>query len=390
MLQLAEGMDRILGEGALQVLKEAQQLEHAGNRILHFEIGQPDFPTPDHIKTAGIQAIKDGFTRYTLTTGIPELKSAIQDEIEVTRSFRPDIEQIAILPGAKPGIYLSMISICNPKDEVIYPDPGFPTYGSLCQYIGAKPVPIQLKEENRFRMDPEDIADGVSSKTKMIILNSPHNPTGSVMTKDELEQVAVIAEENDCFILSDEIYSKLVYDTEFFSATSHDKASERSILLDGFSKSYSMTGWRLGYLIGPRFFVEKLETLMVNSFTCTSEFIQKAGVAALRGFQNDQVKMITTFQKRRDAIVDGLNQVPGFNCLKTRGAFYAWPNITKTGMTSKQMAHYLLHEAGISCLPGTAFGAGGEGYLRFSYATSMEIIIEAVKSIKEAIMRLGK
>jgi aspartate aminotransferase len=390
MLQLAEGMDRILGEGALQVLKEAQQLEQAGKRILHFEIGQPDFPTPDHIKTAGIQAIKDGFTRYTLTTGIPELKSAIQDEIEVTRSFRPDLEQIAILPGAKPGIYLSMISICNPKDEVIYPDPGFPTYGSLCQYIGAKPMPIQLKEENRFRMDPDDISNQISSKTKMIILNSPHNPTGSVMTKKELEQVAVIAEDNGCFILSDEIYSKLVYETEFFSATTPDETRERSILLDGFSKSHSMTGWRLGYLVGPKFFVEKLETLMVNAFTCTSEFIQKAGIAALKGPQDDQIRMLSVFQKRREAIVDGLNQVPGFACQKARGAFYAWPNITKTGMTSKQMARFLLHEAGVSCLPGTAFGAGGEGYLRFSYATSLEKIAEGMKSTKEAIMEIGK
>jgi aspartate aminotransferase len=388
MLQLAEGMDRILGEGALQVLKEAHQLEEAGKKILHFEIGQPDFPTPDNIKKAGIQAIEDDFTRYTLTTGIPELKHAIQDEIESTRTFRPDLEQIAILPGAKTGIYLSMISICNPKDEVIYPDPGFPTYHSLCQYIGAKPVPVQLKEENRFRMSPEDIVNKITSKTKMIILNSPQNPTGSVMTKEELEQVALIAEENGNFILSDEIYSKLVYDIEFFSVTSHDEASERSILLDGFSKSYSMTGWRLGYLIGPRFFVEKLETLMVNAFTCTSEFIQKAGVTALRGPQDDQIQMLSIFQKRRDAIVDGLNHIPGFQCQKSQGAFYAWPNITETGMSSKKMAQYLLHEAGVSCLPGTAFGAGGEGYLRFSYATSMETILEAMKSIEEAMMRI--
>jgi aspartate aminotransferase len=390
MLELAEGMDRILGEGALQVLKEAQQLELAGKRILHFEIGQPDFPTPDSIKRAGIKAIEDGFTRYTVTTGIPELKSAIQDEIDVTRSFRPGLEQIAILPGVKTGIYLSMISICNPKDEVIYPDPGFPTYHSLCQYIGAKPVPIRLKGENRFRMSPEDIAKAMSSKTKMIILNSPHNPTGSVMTKEELDQVAVIAEENDCFILSDEIYSKFVYDTEFFSATSHDKTRERSIMLDGFSKSHSMTGWRLGYLVGPKFFVEKLETLMVNAFTCTSEFIQKAGVAALKGPQDDQIRMRSVFRKRRNVIVDGLNQVPGFTCQKAQGAFYAWPNITETGMSSKEMAHYLLHEAAVSCLPGTAFGAGGEGYLRFSYATSMETITEAMKSIKEAITGINR
>ncbi len=389
MPRLAEGTDRILGEGAMQALKDAQQLEKAGRKILHFEIGQPDFPTPEHIKRAGIQAITDGFTRYTLTTGIPELKGAIQDEIQLSRGFTPDLDRVVVLPGVKPGIYLSMVAVCNPKDEVIYPDPGFPTYGSLCKYIGVKSIPIQLKEENGFQMDSGDIADRISSKTKLIILNSPHNPTGSVMTKRGLEDIVKIAEEYDCFILSDEIYSKFVYDSDFHSPASYDKAEERTILLDGFSKSYSMTGWRLGYLIGPRSFVEKLETLIINAFTCTSEFIQRAGVAALKGLQEDQIEMVNVFRKRRDRIVEGLNRIPGITCQIPQGAFYAWPNITKTHMSSKKMAHYLLHDAGVSCLPGTAFGAGGEGYLRFSYATSMETIDEALDSIKEAVGRLS-
>lgn len=389
MPRLAEGTNRILGEGAMQALKDAQQLERQGRRILHFEIGQPDFPTPEHIKDAGIQAITDGFTKYTLTTGIPELKGAIQDEIQLSRGFTPELDRIVVLPGVKPGIYLSMAAICNPKDEVIYPDPGFPTYGSLCQYIGVKPIPIQLKEENGFQMDSGDIADRVSSKTKLIVLNSPHNPTGSVITKRGLEGIVKIAEEYDCFILSDEIYSKFVYDSDFLSPASYDKAEERTILLDGFSKSYSMTGWRLGYLIGPRFVVDKLETLVINAFTCTSEFIQRAGVAALKGPQGNQIEMVSVFRNRRDRIVEGLNRVPGFTCQIPQGAFYAWPNITKTRMSSKKMAQYLLHEAGVSCLPGTAFGAAGEGYLRFSYATSLETINEAMNSINEAVTKLG-
>lgn len=238
-------------------------------------------------------------------------------------------------------------------------------------------------------MDSGDIADRISSKTKLIILNSPHNPTGSVITKQGMEDIVKIAEEHDCFILSDEIYSKFVYDSDFLSPASYDEAKERTILLDGFSKSYSMTGWRLGYLVGPRSFVEKLETLIINAFTCTSEFIQKAGIAALKGPQDDQIEMVSVFRKRRDRIVDGLNKIPGFTCQIPQGAFYAWPDITSTRMSSKKMAHYLLHDAGVSCLPGTAFGAGGEGHLRFSYATSMETINEALGSMKEAMEKLS-
>jgi aspartate aminotransferase len=388
MLRLADGMNRIVGEGALQVLKESQQLEKAGKRILHFEIGQPDFPTPEHVKRAGIQAIEQNYTRYTQTTGIYELKEAIQEEIERSRGYRPELEQIAVLPGAKAGIYLSIVSTCNAMDEIIFPDPGFPTYNSLCQYIGARPIPIPLREENGFQMSPEDIESRISSKTKMIILNSPHNPTGSAMPKQDLARIAEIAEKHECYILSDEIYSKLVYDTSFFSATTYDEARERSILLDGFSKSHSMTGWRLGYLVGPKFLVDKLETLITNVFTCTSEFIQRAGIAALRGPTDDQTRMISAFKKRRDVIVKGLNQIPGFSCQMPQGAFYAWPNITATGFSSKNLAQDLLHNVGVSCLPGPDFGPGGEGYLRFSYATQIETIVEAVDLIKQAMTRI--
>ncbi|TFH07528.1 MAG: pyridoxal phosphate-dependent aminotransferase [Candidatus Thorarchaeota archaeon] len=390
MKPLAEGMNRILSEGALTVLREAKVLENQGRSILHFEIGQPDFPTPDHVKSAGIQGIADDYTRYTVTEGIPEFVQAIQKEIEITRGYTPDLDQILALPGGKPGIYLTMISTVNPGEEIIFPDPGFPTYGSLSQYIGAKSVPIKLKEENQFRLDPVDIEKNISSESKLIILNSPQNPTGSVMTKSELKHVAEIAGEYDCFILSDEIYSKILYEGNFYSVTSFDEASERSIVLDGFSKSHSMTGWRLGYIVGPAPLIQKISTLVVNAFTCTPEFIQRAGIAALTGPMDHHEIMMKAFRARRNILVDGLNGIHGVTCQMPEGAFYAWPNITGTGLLSKDLAHYLLHEAGIACLPGTAFGSGGEGYLRFSYATSIDIIVEAIPLIRHAIERLEK
>ncbi len=381
MKSFADGLDRILGEGAIAVMGEARRLEQSGKKILHFEIGQPDFPTPRYIKQAGIQAIEDGYTRYSVSGGIHELKQVLQDDVENTHGFRPSQNQILIMPGGKSGIYFTMVGLVNPGDEVLFPDPGFPTYGSLCYYIGAKPIPIQLKEENDFRLNPADIATQLNTKTKLIILNSPHNPTGSVMTKSELEEVAELAQENDCFILSDEIYSKILYDTDFHSATIRDECNERSILLDGFSKAFSMTGWRLGYIIGPEPLVEKLVTLTVNAFSCTPEFVQRAGLAALTGSRDDLREMTRTFKKRRDTIVSGLNTIPGFSCKTPQGAFYAWPNITETGMTSQEMATLLLNDAGVACLPGTDFGASGEGFLRFSYATSLETISEAIDCI---------
>ena len=390
MKSLADGMNRILSEGALTVLREAKVLESKGKSILHFEIGQPDFPTPEHVKQAGIRGIEENYTRYTVTEGIPEFVQAIQKEIEITRGYTPDLKQILGLPGGKPGIYLTMISTVNPGEEIIFPDPGFPTYGSLSQYIGAKSVPIRLKEENKFRLDPVDIEENISPRTKLIILNSPQNPTGSVMTKSELNHVAEIGREYDCFILSDEIYSKILYDGDFYSVTSVDEARERSLVLDGFSKSHSMTGWRLGYLVGPELLIQKISTLIVNAFTCTSEFIQKAGIAALTGPMDHLATMMKAFRARRDILVNGLSKIPGITCQMPEGAFYAWPNITGTGLSSQELAHYLLHEAGIASLPGTAFGPGGEGYLRFSYATSIDIIKEAIPRIRHAIERLEK
>jgi len=384
MKKMADGMYRILGEGAFEYLAKAQALEREGKKVLHFEIGQPDFPTPQHIKETAYQAIKDNFTGYVSATGILDLKEVIQDEVENTRGFRPDINQILILPGAKPGIFFSMMSLVNPGEDIIYPDPGFPTYGSVVKYLNAGDVPIALKEENEFRLNPDDIAEKITNKTKLIILNSPQNPTGSVMAKSEIDQIAELAEEKDIFILSDEIYSKMLYDAKFHSVTVRDETKERTIILDGFSKSYAMTGWRLGYVIGPKPIIEKMGLLMINALSCTTSFVQKAGITAIQGTQEPLKEMMKAFRERRDAIVKGLNEIPGFSCLTPQGAFYTFPSIKGTGMNSREIADHILKKAAVCCLPGSAFGPYGEGYLRFSYATSVENIKQAIEQIKES------
>ncbi|MHA2357867.1 MAG: pyridoxal phosphate-dependent aminotransferase [Candidatus Heimdallarchaeaceae archaeon] len=384
MKDMASGMKRILGEGAFEYLAKAQALEREGKEVLHFEIGQPDFPTPEHIKETAYDSIRDNFTGYVAATGILELKEAIQEEIEFTRGFKPDLEQILILPGAKPGIFFTMLSLVDPGDEVIYPDPGFPTYGSVVKYLNAGDIPIALKEENDFRLDPADIEKKITSKTKLIILNSPQNPTGSVMTKEEIEKVAELAEANNIYVLSDEIYSKMLYDAEFHSASVRDESKERTVILDGFSKSYSMTGWRLGYIVGPKPMIEKMGLLMINALSCTTSFVQKAGITALKGDQEPLFEMMRAFRIRRDAIVKGLNSIPNFSCLTPEGAFYTFPNIKKTGMSSREMADHLLNNAHVCCLPGSSFGPNGEGYIRFSYASSVDTINQAILQIRES------
>ncbi len=384
MKKMASGMYNILGEGAFEYLAKAQALEREGKKVLHFEIGQPDFPTPEHIKETAYDSIKTNFTGYVAATGILELKQAIQDEVEFSRGFRPDTEQILILPGAKPGIFFTMLGLVNPGDEVIYPDPGFPTYGSVVKYLNAREVPIALNEENDFRLDPKDVEEKITEKTKLIILNSPQNPTGSVMKKHELEKIAELAEEHELYVLGDEIYSKMLYDAEFHSVTIRDETKERTILLDGFSKSYSMTGWRLGYIVGPQQVIEKMGLLMINALSCTTSFVQKAGITALKGDQEPLFEMMRSFRIRRDAIVKGLNSIPNFSCLTPEGAFYTFPNIKKTGMSSREMADHLLYNAHVCCLPGSSFGPNGEGYIRFSYATSVDTINQAIRQIRES------
>lgn len=382
MAELSNGAYRIYGEAAFEVLAKAQELERKGKNILHFEIGEPDMETPENISMAGIQAIKDKKTHYTPSIGILELRKAIQDEIEKTRGYRPDLEQIVITPGLKPGIFFSMLAIVNPGDEVIYQDPGYPTYGSVSSFLGAKGVLVPLLEENEFRMDPDDIKDRITRKTKLIIVNSPQNPTGSVMTKSELEELARLAEEHDIFVISDEIYSKMTYESDHYTPTSRDEAKERTVLLDGFSKYFAMTGWRLGFIVAPVEMAGRLQDLLVSAVSCTAAFTQWAGVEALRGDQSFISEMMKRFKEKRDRIVKGLNSIPGFSCLSSKGAFYAFPNIKETGMTSQECADHILNDAGVACLPGTAFGPYGEGYLRFSYATTLENIDKAIVRIK--------
>jgi len=384
MAQLSKGTSRIYGEAAFEVLAKAQALERQGKSILHFEIGEPDMETPPNVAQAGIKAIQDKKTHYVPSIGLLELRKAVQDEVEKTRGFRPDLEQVVIIPGLKPGIFFSMLSIVNPGDEVIYQDPGYPTYGSVTSFLGAESVLVPLLEENEFRMNPDDIKDRITKKTKLIIVNSPQNPTGSVMTKSELDDIAELAEEHDVFVVSDEIYSKMTYDTTHYSPTARDEAKERTVLLDGFSKYYAMTGWRLGYMVVPNKMAERLQDFLVSAISCTAAFTQWAGVEALTGDQSFIPEMMARFKEKRDRIVKGLNSIPGFTCLAPKGAFYAFPNITETKMTSQECADHLLYKAGVAVLPGTAFGPYGEGYLRFSYATTLENIDDAVKKIKES------
>jgi aspartate/methionine/tyrosine aminotransferase len=384
MAGLSKGAYRICGEAAFEVLAKAQELERQGKNILHFEIGEPDMETPENIAKAGIQAIKDKKTHYTPSVGILELRKAVQDEVEKTRGYRPDLEQIVITPGLKPGIFFSMISIVNPGDEVVYQDPGYPTYGSVSSFLGAKGVLVPLLEENEFRMNPDDIKARITDKTKLIIVNSPQNPTGSVMTKAELEELAELAEEHDIFVVSDEIYSKMTYETDHYTPTSRDEAKKRTVLLDGFSKYYAMTGWRLGYMVAPPEMAERLQDFLVSSVSCTAAFTQWAGIEALTGDQSFISEMMIRFKEKRDRIVKGLNSIPSFSCLSPKGAFYSFPNIKKTGMTSQECADHLIYNAGVAALPGTAFGPYGEGYLRFSYATTLEKIDEAIERIKKS------
>lgn len=384
MPQLSEGAYQIYGEAAFEVLAKAQELERQGKSILHFEIGEPDMETPEHICNAGIQAIQNKKTHYVPSIGLHELREAVVDEIEKTRGYRPDLEQIVITPGLKPGIFFAMLATVNPGDEVIYPDPGYPTYGSVSSFIGAEKVMVPLLEENEFRMNPDDVIKRITDKTKLLILNSPQNPTGSVMTKSEMDEIAELAEEYNFFIISDEIYSRMTYDTKHYTPTLRDEAKKRSVLLDGFSKYYAMTGWRLGYMVAPVEMARRLQDFLVSAISCTAAFTQWAGVEALKGDQQFIVDMMERFDQKRKKIIEGLNSIDGFQCKPPKGAFYAFPNISETGMTSQECADHLLYKAGIAALPGTAFGPYGEGYIRFSYATTLENIDKAIYQIKDS------
>jgi len=382
-MKIAERMSRIGVETAFEVLVRARALEAQGRDIIHLEIGEPDFDTPRHIVEAGKQALDQGWTHYGPTQGLPELREAIASYICRTRGIRVGAEHVCVVPGGKPIIFFPLMALLEPGDEVIYPNPGFPIYESMINFLGAKPVPIPLVEDRGFSFDLNVLKDSLSPKTKMLILNSPHNPTGGVIPAADVRAIADMVRDRDLMILSDEIYTRIYFEEEPLSITTLPGMLEKTIILDGFSKTYAMTGWRLGYGVMPTWLVDPVNKLMVNSNSCTASFTQRAGIAALNGPQDDVKKMVEEFRKRRDAFCAGLNTLPGFRCAIPGGAFYAFPNVQGTGWKSKDLADALLQKAGVACLSGTAFGEYGDGYLRFSIATSYEKLMDAVERIRK-------
>jgi aspartate aminotransferase len=386
-MQVVDRISRLKIETAFEVLVKARALEAQGRSIIHLEIGEPDFPTPRHIVEAGKRALDEGFTKYGPTPGFPEFRDMIASHVSRTRGIQVKGENVCVVPGGKPIMFFSMMALLNPGDEVIYPDPSFPIYESMIRFLGATPVPIPLVESRGFSFDLDVFRSKLSGKTKLIILNSPANPAGSVIPKQDLGAIADMIRSRDVMVLSDEIYSRIWYDHEPSSITSFDGMVEKTIILDGFSKTYSMTGWRLGFGVMPLWLADAVNILTVNSNSCTASFTQRAGMAALDGPQDCVTAMVSEFGKRRNAIVKGLNEIPGFRCLAPAGAFYAFPNVTGTGIPSKELADVLLNEAGVACLNGTGFGKYGEGFLRFSYANSLPNILEAIERIRKVSSR---
>jgi aspartate/methionine/tyrosine aminotransferase len=383
-MKLAERMSRIGVESAFDVLVRARALEAQGKSVIHLEIGEPDFPTPTHIVEAAKKALDEGWTHYGPTQGFPDLREAIAAYISTSRGIQVGAEHVSVVPGGKPIIFFPMLALLEPGDEVIYPNPGFPIYESMIRFLGAKPVPMPLEESRGFSFDLDLFRDRLSSKTKMVVLNSPQNPTGGTIPATDLKQIAEMLRERDVIVMSDEIYSRISYTEEPpVSIASFPGMLEKTIILDGFSKTYAMTGWRMGYGVMPTWLVEAVSKLMVNSNSCTASFTQRAGLAAITGPQDCVTHMVAEFRRRRDAICAGLNAVPGFHCPVPGGAFYVFANIKGTGMDSKELADYLLYEAGVSCLDGGAFGEYGKGYIRFSYANSMANLMDAVERIKK-------
>jgi len=381
-LRLAERMSRLGTETAFEVLNKARALELQGKVIIHLEIGEPDFDTPNNIVEAGVQALRDGWTHYGPSAGLPELRHAIAEEVGRTRSVKISDDEIVVVPGGKPIIFFIILALADVGDEVIYPNPGFPIYESMVHYVGARAVPIRLLEEKDFGFDVDELAGLITDRTRLIILNSPHNPTGGVLPKQDIRDIAEAIGERNIMVLSDEIYSRLIFDGEHYSIMSVPGFKERTILLDGFSKTYAMTGWRMGYGVMRSDLATHITRLMTNSNSCTASFTQIAGIEAIRGDQSSVERMRNEFQARRDVFVAGLNRIKGFSCRMPKGAFYVFPNITKTGWTSKKLADALLEQAGVACLSGTAFGEFGEGYLRFSVANSLENLSKALASIE--------
>ncbi|MCX6156404.1 MAG: pyridoxal phosphate-dependent aminotransferase [Ignavibacteriota bacterium] len=384
-LKLAKRMGNLGTETAFEVLAKAKKLEAEGKHIIHLEIGEPDFPTPDNISQAAIKAIQAGDTHYTPSNGILPLRESIARYMTRTRGIEFHPDEVVMMPGGKPVMFFAIIALVNEGDEVIYPNPGFPIYESMIKFMGGVPVPIPLKEDKGFAFDPEDLRKLITPKTKLLIMNTPQNPTGGILKKEAIEKIAEIIKDKDIWVLSDEIYSRLIFTGDHFSITQVPGFKDRTIILDGFSKYYAMTGWRAGFGVMNKELAPMISKLMTNSNSCTNAFVQKGCIEALEGPQDSVDQMKAEFLARRDIIVDGLNSIPGFSCIVPDGAFYAFPNITKTGYNSRDLCDHLLYKGNVAALSGTAFGEYGEGYLRFSYANSRDNIKEAIKRIKSVL-----
>ncbi|MEE8290412.1 MAG: pyridoxal phosphate-dependent aminotransferase [Candidatus Tectomicrobia bacterium] len=389
-MRYADRLSRLGTETAFEVLVKARALEAQGRDVVHLEIGEPDFDTPRHIIEAGKEALDQGYTHYGPSAGLPELRQAIAQDVSQSRGIDVRAEQVVVTPGGKPIMFFVILALAQAGDEVIYPNPGFPIYESVIRFVGATPVPIPLREERDFSLDVEQLRSLVTDRTRLIIINSPQNPTGGILPPQDLEAIAEIAVQRGIPVLADEIYSRMIYEGEFHSITAYEGMQELVIILDGFSKTYAMTGWRLGYGVMPEELAVHVARLMTNSNSCTASFIQRAALAALQGTQEPVEKMMAEFQRRRDAFVTGLNAIPGLHCAMPRGAFYAFPNTTEVSSSSQEVADFLLQEGGVASLAGKDFGAYGEGYVRFSYANSLENLHKALERIADCVERLGR
>ena len=386
--RLAERMSRLGTESAFEVLAQARALEAQGRKIIHLEIGEPDFDTPAHIVEAAEGALRSGFTHYVPAPGLAEVREAVASWLSQTGRLETTPDRVVVTPGAKPIMWYLMLATCQEGDEVIYPDPGFPMYESIARFTGATPVPLPLREENGFRPDPDELASLVTPRTRLLVLNTPHNPCGSALTRADCEAIAEIAMRNDLLVLADEVYWAIRYDGSHSSVLDIAGMADRTVLLDGWSKTYAMTGWRLGFGVFPRALVEPISRLVINSVSCTSAFSQRAAMAALSGPWEPVEQMVAEFRRRREVIVAGLNAIEGITCVQPRGAFYVFPSVKALGIPSKRIQEHLLDRAGVAALPGTAFGRYGEGYLRFSYANSVQAIRAALDAVAAVLPEL--
>ncbi len=382
-------MTRLGTETAFEVLAKARRLEAEGVDVIHLEIGEPDFSSPSNVVEAGQQALADGYTGYSPSPGFNPLRDRIADEISRTRSISVTGDNVVVTPGGKPIMFFLIMAIVDPGDEVLYPNPGFPIYESMINFMGGVPVPMQLHESKGFNVDVDEIRRRITSRTKLMILNSPNNPCGSIIPEEDLEELAELARRNDIVVLSDEIYSRFLYEGKHSSISSFPEMRERTVILDGFSKTYAMTGWRIGYGVMPLELVEPVSRLVTNSVSCTASFTQMAALEALNGPQDDSYDMVSEFRRRRDIIVEGLNSIKGIRCPVPKGAFYVFPNVSETGMSSQKFADDLLTEAGVACLAGESFGEYGAGFARFSFANSTEQIETALDRIEDFVKASG-